>query len=79
VHIVVYIFAGLFILLALGLLFAYYRSRQPGMLLMATAYGAAAAAALVYTSWWPLILGFVLVWLFRLMGLEPNSNRAPPQ
>jgi hypothetical protein len=79
VHIVVYIFAGLFILLTLGLLFAYYRGRHPGTLLMATAYGASAAAALVYTSWWPLILGFALVWLFKLMGFEPSSNSTPPQ
>ena len=46
---------------------------------MAIAYGVSAAIALVYTSWWPLILGFVLVWLFRLMGLEPASSRAPPR
>jgi hypothetical protein len=79
VHIVVYIFAGLFMLIALGLVFTYYRTRHPGTLLMATAYGASAAAALVYMSWWPLVLGFALVWVFRLMGFEPTSSRAPPQ
>jgi hypothetical protein len=46
VHIVVYIFAGLFIALALGLCFAYYRSRHPGLLLMAGAYGLSSARAL---------------------------------
>jgi hypothetical protein len=79
VHVVVYIFAGLFILLALGLLFAYYRGRHPGTLLMAAAYGAAAAGALAYMSWWPLVLGFAIVWLFKLMGLEPGSGRSPPR
>jgi hypothetical protein len=79
VHTAVYIFAGLFIILALGLLFAYYRGRHPGTLLMGVTYAASAAAALVYTSWWPLILGFALVWVFKLMGLEPNTTRAPPQ
>jgi hypothetical protein len=46
---------------------------------MAVTYGASAAAAVVYTSWWPLILGFALVWVFKLMGLEPESREAPRQ
>jgi hypothetical protein len=74
VHIAVYIFAGLFMLLALGLVFAYYRGRHPGTVLMAVAYGASAAAAIAYVSWWPLVLGFALVWLFRFMGLEPKTG-----
>jgi hypothetical protein len=77
VHIVVYIFAGLFILLTLGLLVAYYRERQSGVLLMAVAYGASAGAALALMQWWPLIAGFVLAWLLRLMGLDPEAQRQP--
>jgi hypothetical protein len=46
---------------------------------MAAAYGAAAAGALVYMSWWPLVLGFAIVWVFKLMGLEPGSGRSPPR
>ena len=45
-NIVVYIFSGLFIVLTLALLFAYWRSRQPGLVLMATTYGASAALIL---------------------------------
>jgi hypothetical protein len=78
VHIVVYIVATLFILLAAGLLFAYYRERRPGTLLMAATYGASAAGALTLVAWWPLVAGFVIAWMFKLMGLEPGS-RDPSQ
>ena len=78
-HILVYIVAALFILLATGLLFVYYRERDTRTLLMAIAYGAAAAAALAYMNWWPLVLGFLLVWLLKLLGFEPGSGRASRQ
>jgi hypothetical protein len=74
VHILVYIVSTLFILLAAGLLFAYIRERQPGTLLMAVAYGTSAYAALALMTWWPLVAGFVAAWVFRLLGLEPDSR-----
>ena len=77
-HIVVYIFAALFILLAVGLAFAYYRERQPGTLLMAVAYGASAGAALALMTWWPLIAGFAIVWALKLMGLDPGPRDRSP-
>jgi len=69
--VVIYIFSGLFILLAAAIGFGWYRTRHPGLVLMAATYGAAGMLALVYMTWWPLLVGFVLVWLLRLMGLEP--------
>jgi hypothetical protein len=77
VHILVYILATLYILLALGLVFAYYRSRHPGTLLMAMAYGLSAGVALGHMHWWPFIVGFVLAWVFRFMGLDPGVPREP--
>jgi hypothetical protein len=74
VHILVYIVSTLFILLAAGLLFAYIRERHPGTLLMAVAYGTSAYVALALMTWWPLVVGFVLAWVFRLIGLEPGSR-----
>jgi pheromone shutdown protein TraB len=74
VHILVYILSTLFILLAAGLLFAYVRDRRPGMLLMAAAYGTSAGAALALMAWWPLVVGFLVAWVFRLIGLEPGSR-----
>ena len=57
--IVIYVFSGLYIVLTLALLFAYWQTRQPGLVLIATTYGSAAA------------LGFALAWVLRLMGLDP--------
>jgi hypothetical protein len=74
VHILVYIVAAIFILLAAGLVFAYVRHRQPGTLLMAVSYGASAGAALAYMAWWPLVAGFIIAWALRLSGLEPGSR-----
>ena len=76
-QIIIYVFAALFIALALGLFFAYYRMRHPGTLLMGITYLAAAGAALGYMQWWPLVVGLVLTWVIRLMGLEPRTDRDP--
>jgi hypothetical protein len=77
VHIAVYIVAGLFIALTLGLVFAYLRNRQTGLLFMAFAYGGAAGAALARMEWWPLVAGFVIAWLVRFAGLDPEVPRRP--
>ena len=76
-HILVYIGAVLFIALTLGLLFAYYRNRQIGLLFMALAYGGAAGAALARMEWWPLVAGLVIAWLVRFAGLDPDVPRKP--
>jgi hypothetical protein len=77
VHIAVYIFAALFLVLALGLLFAWYRERHTGTLFMAMAYGGGAGCALVYMEWWPLVAAFVIAWLVRFAGLDPDAPRQP--
>ncbi|MBI3069454.1 MAG: hypothetical protein HY323_02905 [Betaproteobacteria bacterium] len=76
---VVYIFGALFFFLSFVLLFAYYRTRHAGMLLMAVAYGASAGLAIVIMHWWPLLAGFALVWILRLLGLDPGLPREPSQ
>lgn len=76
-NIVIYIFSGLFIVLTAALLFAYYRTRQPGLVLMASTYGSAAALALVNMQWWPLLAGFALAWVLRLMGLDSVPEAGP--
>lgn len=73
--IVVYLFSGLFIVLTLALLFAYWRTRQAGLVLIATTYGSAAGLALIFMEWWPLIAGFALAWVLRFMGMDPLPPR----
>ena len=69
---VIYFFAGAFVLVAAFMLFAYYRSRHFGLFIMATTYASSGLLALSVSHWWPLVTGFVLVWLLRFMGLEPK-------
>jgi hypothetical protein len=77
VHVVVYILAGAFLVLAAGLAFTYFRQKHIGLLLMSIAYGASAGAALSLMEWWPLVAGFVIAWLLRLVGLDPEVPRRP--
>lgn len=76
-NVVIYVFAALFAALAVGLIFAYYRTRHPGTLLMGVIYLSSAAAAVGYMRFWPLIVGLILTWVIRLMGLEPRTDREP--
>ena len=72
--IIVYVFSGLFLLLAAALLFTWWHGRHPGALLLAGTYAMAAALALMLHTWWPLVIGFLSAWALRLMGVEPGSQ-----
>ena len=74
-NVVIYIVSALFVVLTLALLFAYYRARHPGLVLMSSTYGSAAVLAFMLMEWWPLVAGFVLAWVLRLMGLDPKPDR----
>ena len=74
-QILLYIFCGLFLFLAAGLVLSYVQKRQPGFLLMALAYGASAGAAIALGEGWPLLAGFAAVWIFRIAGLDPDVKR----
>ena len=69
---VIYFFAGVFILLAVGMFFAYYRTRHFGLFIMAVTYASSGLLAVGLPHWWPLVTGFVLVWMLRMLGLEPQ-------
>ncbi len=78
-EIIIYFFAASFVFMALALMITYKRTRHYGVFLMGLAYGASAAMAIVLTHWWPLVAGFVLVWLMRLAGLDPDTQRGSPR
>ena len=69
--IAIYIIAALFIVLCVALLFGYRRTQHAGLLLMSIIYGISAVLALWKAHWWPLAAGFALVWVMRLLGMEP--------
>lgn len=72
-NLIVYIFSASFIFMALALLYAYQRTRHYGLFVMGLTYGASAALALVLKHWWPLAAGFALVWVFKLLGMDPGG------
>jgi len=79
-QIIVYIFAASFFFMAVALMFTYQRTRHYGVLLLGITYAASAGLAIVLTHWWPLVAGFVLVWILRLLGLDPGGReRDTPQ
>ena len=78
-QIAIYVISVVFILLGLGLVFAYTRKRERGLLLMATAYGLSAGAAIALVKAWPLLAGFAAAWAVRLLGLDPDTARKEPE
>ena len=73
--IVIYFLGAAFIFWAGALLFAYQRTRHYGVLLIGITFGAAGMLAIVLVHWWPLVAGFALGWLLRLLGLDPVAPR----
>jgi len=74
-EIIIYVFAASFIFMAAALMVTYRRTRHYGVFLLALAYAAAAILAVVLSHWWPLVAGFALVWVLRLLGLDPDVKK----
>ncbi|HKA41678.1 MAG TPA: hypothetical protein VKF40_06795 [Burkholderiales bacterium] len=73
-NLIIYIFSASFILMSIAMLFAYRRTLHYGLFLMGLTYGGSAGLALVLMHWWPLMAGFILVWILKLIGLDPDSE-----
>jgi len=71
---VIYLFGGLFIVISCAMLYVFYRSRHFGLFIMGVTYGTSGALALALPHWWPLAAGFVLVWVLKLLGVEPGAE-----
>ena len=78
-QIVVYIFAASFFFMAVALLFTYHRTRHYGVFLLGMTYAASAGLAVALAHWWPLVAGFALVWILRLLGLDPGGHESDAQ
>jgi hypothetical protein len=74
-QIVVYFFAASFVFMAAALMVTYKRTRHYGVFLLALAYAVSALLAVVLMHWWPLVAGFVLVWVLRFLGLDPDVQK----
>ena len=72
---VIYVLAGISILLALGGLQAYKDTRHLGLLLSSIISIVCAVLAIDLVHWWPLVVGFLANWGLRLLGLDPGYRR----
>jgi hypothetical protein len=73
VIILIYFVASVFIVAGFMLLFAYHRTRRKELLLLAFIYSASGLAAGYSLKWWILIAGFVVVWLLKFAGYDPDK------
>lgn len=69
--IVIYVLAGLSILLAIGGLM----SNHPGVRVGSIVSIVFAVLAIVLEEWWPLVNGFAVNWGLRLLGFDPSSRK----
>jgi len=67
------IIQAFFYLIASGLFFNFVFSGQFGVLLASFVFGGGAYASFTLDAWWPLLAAFVLSWVLRLLGLDPNK------
>ncbi len=73
--IVIYVLAGLSILLAIGGLSAYSQSKHIGLLLSSVISIGFGIAAIVLVHWWPLVVGFCANLALKFLGLDPGSRK----
>jgi len=73
-QIVIYVLAGAFLPSSLLLLVAYYRTGMPGVMLLALTYGAGGGLAIFTVHWWPLLAAFVLAWVLKITGADPDAQ-----
>lgn len=73
-NIVIYAFAGAFVLMASALIVTFAKTRHPGVFLLAVTYGASAGLAVTLMHWWPLAAGFSIAWLLKLGGMDPSER-----
>lgn len=73
-NLAIYLFASLFVVVSIMMLWAYRRLRHFGLFIMALAYGISAVLAFTLLHWWPLVAGYGMVWLLKFIGLDPDTD-----
>ena len=77
---VLYLVQCLFFFGGLVLLYGWWRHRDLGRLLASITLIVASVASSTLFAWWPLAVGFAMLWVYRLLGLDPDApkNNARP-
>jgi hypothetical protein len=69
-QIIIHFFAAFFAFMAVVLLFTYFHTRDASVFVIGATYGVSAGLTVALTHWWPLITGFTLIWILRLLWLD---------
>jgi hypothetical protein len=75
---VVYCFGAFYLFMGGAIFFAFSRNKHHGLLLIGIVYVSSAIAAITMTEWWPLLVGFLIAWVLRAMGMEPEPAPEAP-
>ena len=78
-NLVICLFASLFVVVSVMMLWAYRRLRHFGLFIMALTYGVSAALAFALLHWWPLVAGYGIVWMLKFIGLDPDRDILGPR
>ena len=68
--ILLYFFSSLFIVLGFLMLFTYRQMKRWEFILLSFVYAGSGVAAGASLQWWPLVAGFVTVWLLKFAGYD---------
>ncbi|MCC6534440.1 MAG: hypothetical protein IT531_17955 [Burkholderiales bacterium] len=71
--ILLYFVASVFIVIGFMLLFAFRRTRRWELIVLSFVYSGSGLAAGYSLQWWPLIAGFVVAWLLKFAGYDPDK------
>ena len=72
---VTYILAGISIVLAIGGLSAYSKTKRIGLLLSSIISIGFGITAIILVHWWPLVAGFVINLALKFLGLDPGERK----
>lgn len=73
-QVLLYVVAGFFVVMSFLMIFAYRRIPHYGLLAMSFAYSTAGCAAILVNQWWPLLVGYGVVWVMKLKGFDPADR-----
>ena len=72
---VTYILAGISIVLAIGGLSAYSKTKRIGLLLSSIISIGFSITAIILVHWWPLIVGFAINLALKFLGSNPGARK----
>jgi hypothetical protein len=64
----------LFGVAAVAIFVEFNHGRNLRNLLASITFGASAVVSFYLAAWWPLFVGFALLWIYKLMGLDPSDR-----